>query len=132
MPNEIDAVLQEAIRGLLYQSETDAPFEVFHWPDGATSLDPKTVLKLSGHKPKDPVETLSVGEFFKPLTEEQSWFGATEKAAARKYRQLQEVIQQHLSHRQVFRVGKIKVDIFIVGKSAQGYWAGVKTKAVET
>ncbi|MDB6022244.1 MAG: Nuclease inhibitor-like protein [Pedosphaera sp.] len=132
MPKEIDTALQQATQGLLYQSETDAPFEIIHWPNGAASLDPKTVLKLSGHKPKDPVETMSVDEFFKPLTDVQAWFGKEEKAAAQKYRQLREVIQQQLNNPEVFKVGKIQVDVFIVGRSPQGHWAGLKTKAVET
>lgn len=132
MPNEIDSALQPAIQDLLYMSETDAPFEIIHWPEGATGLDAKKVLQLSGHKPKDPVQTISLEDFFKPLTDYQSWFGAAEKATAQKYRKLQNVIQQHLSDPQVFRVGKIQIDIFVMGRSSQGDWAGVKTRAVET
>ena len=132
MPNEIDSALQPVIQNLLYMSETDAPFEIIHWPDGAAGLDAKKVLQLSGHKPKDPVQTISLEDFFKPLTDYQSWFGAAEKATAQKYRKLQDVIQQHLSDPQIFRVGKIQIDIFVVGRSSQGDWAGVKTRAVET
>ena len=132
MPNDIDTALEQAIQGLLYMSETDAPFEIIHWPDEAAGLDAKRVRQLSGHKPKDPVRTTSVDDFFKPLTDYQAWFGAAEKATAQKYRKLQNVIQQHLADPQVFRVGKIQIDIFIVGRSSQGDWAGVKTRAVET
>jgi hypothetical protein len=132
MPNEIETALQQATKGLLYESETDAPFEVFHWPDKAPSLDAKKVLQLSGHKPKDPVQVLALDDFFKNLTEEQSWQGAEEKADVRKYRNLLGIIKEKLSDPQVFRVGRIQVDIFIVGKTPQGDWMGVKTKAVET
>ena len=132
MPSEIDAVLQGAIQGLLHVSETDAAFEVFHWPGGSATLDATTLLQLSGHKPNAPVQTLSLADFFKPLTEFQGWFGPKEKAAANKYGVVQSLIEQHLSNPQVFRVGKINVDIFIVGKTVQGDWAGIKTKAVET
>ena len=69
MPDEIDNDLGQAIEGLLYMSETDASFEIVHWPDGAATLDAKQVLKLSRHKAKDPVQTLSVDDFFKPLTD---------------------------------------------------------------
>lgn len=132
MPNDIDIALKEATKGLLYTSETDAPFEIVHWPAEGDSLDAKKVLQLSGHQPNAPVETMSVDEFFKDLTKNQSWFGAEEKAAAKKYQKLQAVIQQQLTDPQVYRVGEIQIDIFIVGRSAQGDWAGVKTKAVET
>jgi hypothetical protein len=132
MPDEIDTELQQATQGLIYMSETDAPFEIIHWPDGGASLDAKQVIRLSRHKPRDPVQTLSVDDFFKPLTDYQAWFGASEKATAEKYRRLQEIIQQRLSDLQVFRVGKIQIDIFVVGRSTQGDWVGVKTRAVET
>jgi len=32
----------------------------------------------------------------------------------------------------VFRVGKVKVDVFVVGKTADGDWAGLRTTSVET
>lgn len=132
MPNEIDTDLQQAIQGLLYTSETDAPFEIIHWPDGTTGLDAKRVLQLSGHKPKDPVRITSMDDFFKPLTDFQAWFGKEEKETAQKFRKLRDVIEKNLNDTKVFRAGKIQIDIFIVGKSAQGDWTGVKTRAVET
>ena len=68
MPNDFENQLRAAIKGLLYTSETDAPFEIVHWRNGGESLDEKKVLQLSGHKPNDEVETMSIEEFFKDLT----------------------------------------------------------------
>jgi len=132
MPGDIDNALKEATKGLLYTSETDAPFEVVHWPADGDVLDAKKVLQLSGHPLNERVERMSIDEFFEELIKTRSWFGAEEKAAAKKYQQLLAVIQQQLTGAQVFRVGEIQIDIFIVGKTAQGDWAGVQTKAVET
>lgn len=132
MPDDTESALQQAIKGLQYMSETDAPFEVIHWPDTSSTLDARKVLELSGHKPKDPVQNMSVEDFFKPLIETRSWHGAAEKADVRKYQELLGVIKTKLSDPQVFRVGNIQIDIFVVGKTPQGDWMGVKTKAVET
>ena len=131
MPDEIDTDLQQAIQGLRYVSETNAPFEVVHWPNG-TRLDASRVCQLSGHKAGDPVRITNVDEFFTPLTDYQAWFGAMEKAEAQKYCELRDVIRQRLSNPRVFRVGEIEIDIFVIGRSDQGDWAGVKTRAVET
>lgn len=130
MPSDIEKDLQKAIQGLLYPSETDASFEIVHWQDGE-NLDPKKVLQLSGHKPKDLVEIQSVEDFFKPLTDVQTWFGTEEKATAKKFGQLEAIIKQ-LKNPQVFKIGKIQIDIYVVGKSPTGDWVGVKTSAVET
>jgi hypothetical protein len=32
----------------------------------------------------------------------------------------------------VFRVGQTQIDILIIGKTKDGQWAGIKTRAVET
>ena len=131
MPNDIENQLRAAIKGLLYTSETDAPFEIVHWRNGGESMDEKKVLLLSGHKPNDAVETMSIEEFFKDLTTNQSWYGAEEKAAAKKYVQLKSILEQ-LKNPQVFKLDSIRIDIYIIGQDAKGDWVGVKTKAVET
>lgn len=131
MPNDIENRLRAAIKGLLYTSETDAPFEIIHWAKGGETLDEKKVLQLSGHKPNDEVETMGIEDFFKDLTSNQSWYGAKEKAATKKYAQLKSILQQ-FKHPQVFKIGSIRIDIYILGQDSEGDWVGVKTKAVET
>jgi hypothetical protein len=132
MPDDIESALQQATKGLQYMSETDAPFEVVHWTDTSPTLDARKVLELSGHKAKDPVQIMSVEDFFKPLVDPKSWHGTAEKAHVRRYQELLGVIKTKLSDPQVFRAGQIQIDIFVVGKTPQGDWMGVKTRAVET
>jgi hypothetical protein len=130
--NEAVTVLQEATQGLLYMSESDEPFEVVYWKGEGKPLDPKKLLKLSGHKPSSPVRVLSVDEFFGDLTQEKDWYGKEEKADVERYRKLLDVIKSRLKGAKVYRIGKIKVDIYILGQTQEGDWAGVKTAAVET
>ena len=120
--------LREAIKDLLYQSESDEPFEVVDWKNVA-HFGSETLLKGR----KDIVaQVIPLEDFFKDLTEEKKWHGAEEKAAVKRYRKLKETINKHLADVKVFRIGKIEMDIFIVGKTKAGVWAGIKTKAVET
>ena len=90
------------------------------------------MLKRARKPPKTPVQELSLQDFFKELTEGQDWHGDEEKAAVQKYRKLQEAVQANLSGAKVFKVGQRKADVYIVGKTDEGDWGGLKTTAVET
>ena len=131
MVDPILTALQEATEGLLYQSESDEPFEVVFWKGGAV-FDSQRLLARSGRAANSPIEIITLSDFFKDLTKEKDWHGEEEKADVRKFQKLFQVVCENLSSPLVFRVGKTEVDIFIVGKTKNGDWAGVKTRAVET
>ena len=131
MPDTTIDALKQATKGLTYQSESDAPFKTFVWKDGGR-LTKQKVLELSGHKPGTPVEEVKVDDFFADLTEGQDWHGADEKKTAERYQNLLQTIKDNLSGAKVYKVGEVNVDIYIVGKTQAGDWAGVQTKAVET
>jgi hypothetical protein len=132
MPQKVEAVLREAVKDLLYMSESDEPFEVVLWKGRADCSDPRDLLGRAKAGTAAPIEAVSLDDFFKNLIKEEKWHGQEEKALVQKYRKLKATVAEHLSNVQVFRVGTIQVDIFIVGKTKQGDWAGVKTLAVET
>src|SRR5262245_225766 len=126
------AALKAASKGLTYQSESDAPFTAFTWKGAKGDPTKEEVLKRARKPPKAPVEGVPLEDFFKDLTAEQDWHGEEEKADVQKYRNLQEAVQANLSGAKVFKVGQRKVDVYIVGKTDEGDWAGLKTTAVET
>jgi hypothetical protein len=64
--------------------------------------------------------------------QEQDWYGPEEKAEAAKYRSLREAVMRLLADPKVFRVGRRKVTVYVVGEAPEGGWAGLKTTAVET
>lgn len=121
-----------AIKGLLYTSETDSPFTLMHWPSSEPTLTSAGFLKLIGKSPGAPVEEIGLEEFFRDLTQEQDWHDEAAKQVVQKYRNLLIVLKQTLAELKVFRIGKVQIDIFIVGREAVGDWAGIKTTAVET
>ncbi len=132
MPTTAIAALKKASKGLLYPSESDEPFQVFTWGKGSGQLTAKRVRELAGHEGDERVEEVSVADFFKDLTADQDWHGRKEKAAMKKFRALEQTLAQNLADAQVFRVGETNLDIYIVGKTADGEWAGLHTQAVET
>jgi len=131
-PQKVEAVLREAVKDLLYMSESDEPFEVILWKGRADCSDPRDLLGRTKAGTAAPIEAVSLDDFFKDLIKEEKWHGQEEKALVQRYRKLKATVAAHLSGIQVFRVGTIQVDIFIVGKTKNGDWAGVKTRAVET
>ncbi|WP_449415993.1 nuclease A inhibitor family protein [Phormidium nigroviride] len=131
MTDPITAQLTQASEGLLFPSESDAPFEVVHWKAEGI-LTPATLLQLTGHSPNSPVTMMSVDEFFATATQTEDWHDEEEKETVRKFQQLVSVLKQNLSQLQVYRVGSIEIDAYIVGVTQNGDWAGLSTQVVET
>jgi hypothetical protein len=132
MPDAVVSALKEAIEGLSYMSETDAPFEPVRVDAKQGPITPERVVKLAGQSPGAKVQEVPVSDFFSALTQDQDWHGQAEKETTARYRDLHAAIQNHLSDVKVFKVGDVNLDIFIVGRTPTGDYAGVKTKAVET
>jgi hypothetical protein len=117
--------LQNATKGLLYPSETDKPFEPFSWGKADGDLTPQKVAALVKAPAGTAVAQQSLADFFQYLTA-----NGTDHAA--EFRQLQQVIGKQLAGAQVFRVGSVTLDVYIVGRTSDGEWAGLKTQSVET
>ena len=123
--------IERACAGLIYISETDAPMLAFRGTE-TDHLSGETIIRQVGGKAEDAIEEISFDDFFARLTTVKEWFGETERARATKFLELQKLLEEHLSQRKVFRIGKIRLDIYAVGIDKDGCLMGVKTMAVET
>ncbi|WP_020469145.1 nuclease A inhibitor family protein [Zavarzinella formosa] len=122
---ETAKALGKASAGLLYPSETDAPFEPFAWP-GVTMADAETVerhTRPKGKRKVRPVRETTVEEFFEELNDADDADG---------FKRLKAVVGKLLTGAKVFRIVGPKVDVWIVGLAASGEAAGLKTVSVET
>jgi hypothetical protein len=127
--NPTTLALQQATDGLLYPSESDAPFEVFRWPRRRGEVNAANLLRYSKHPVNAPVEEIPVQHFFDELVQELSEQGSVD---ANRYRHLQATLNEHLEGLRAFRVGDRRVAVYLVGKTRDGAWAGVRTTSVET
>ena len=126
------AALQEAAKGLLVMSETDAPLVPFFWPsEKKVPLTPTILLELIQTKPDMPVKTTTLATFFRSSIKEETWHNDEEKAEIEKFKTLVATIKRILTKPQVFRVGQIDMDVYIVGGVDDGY-GGLQTRVVET
>lgn len=132
MTDPITAQLKQASEGLLFLSESDAPFEVVHWKADDQPLTPAKLLKLTGHSPNAPVQVVSIDEFFAIATQQEDWHDEEERETVQRFQGLVSVLKQNLSQLQVYRVGDRSIDAYIVGLTPAGDWVGLSTQVVET
>lgn len=123
--------LESLSKNLNYISETDAeivPF-TFRKPEAVTAAE---VIAQAGLKTDASVEEVAAEAFFARLTTIKDWFGPREKEAARRFAALKTELEKEMTDLTVFKIGKIQIDIYVVGIDKKGRLSGVKTKAVET
>ena len=109
--------LKRLTKGLQFQSESDYPVEPF---------------ALDSWKPGADARAVDFDNFFAAATEEQDWHDADARARVRKFQALVKFLKENLADVQVFKVGDTESDVYVVGRTASGNFAGVKTKVVET
>jgi hypothetical protein len=96
-------------------SESDYPFVVIHW-EGLTELTHDFLCRLSGEPQGCRVEEMEVEDF---LLDE-------------KYRNIVRVLSTNLDERKAYKVGRINMPVYVVGRSKGGNWLGVATRVVQT
>ncbi len=133
MLNEIViAELSKLVEGLTYMSETDAPLKTFLWESTQNELDITAVREILKLSPKTSITLEAFEDFFNPATEIQDWFDEETTAQAIRFQALVHSMKNMLTDLQVFRINEKNIDVYAVGKTQQGNWAGVKTFVVET
>jgi hypothetical protein len=123
--------LSKLCEGLIYISETDAGFTVFKGTK-IEMLSNETILTQINGSPNVAFEEQNFDEFFLRLTTVKDWFGEIEKQMAKRFGELQEFLKLNLKDLKAIRIGKIQIDIYIIGIDAENNLVGVKTYAVET
>jgi hypothetical protein len=132
-PPPLVSALKRAVKGLLYRSEADYPFEVVSWPrEEVKELDAKTLLRYEKYPRGTPVNPVDFDFFFGVPTEPQEWHDAEEREQVKRYWRLVKLLKENLTDLRVFKVGEVQVDIYIGGRSDSGDWIGLYTNSVET
>ncbi len=122
--------LKQASDGLQCMSESDYPFEVLQWEGQEPTAE--TIIQQTDHIPDTPIETVQLDEFFQNATQEEDWHNDEEKETVAKFKALVKTLKTNLSDIQVYRLGTVEIDIYIIGKTSTGTIAGLKTQVVET
>ena len=67
-----------------------------------------------------------------PVLTIEDWYEQAELDLVDRYTNLLESINTNLAQVQVFRVGEVEINIYIIGKTPTGDIIGLKTLSVET
>jgi hypothetical protein len=115
-------------KDLLFPSESEFPLEPFIWE--STTLLLANILIRAQKNADTPIESITLEEFFAPVTDEQPWFDDQDREIAQRFRDLRTDISI-LEDVQVFKVGQIEIDVYIVGAIGIDL-VGLHTKVIET
>ncbi len=123
--------LEQAIDGLLFPSESDAPLTVFVWPADAR-FSPQALLAHLGCEETTPIATTDLDHFFEPVTTPREWHGDAEREQIERFTVVRDLLAAELSDITVYKIGTITIDVYILGRSADGARLGLTTTLVET
>ncbi|MDF5716726.1 MAG: nuclease A inhibitor family protein [Rhizonema sp. NSF051] len=128
---EIIEQLKAASRDLVFISESDYPFDVFLW-EGMTSVTSEKVLQQTAHPQDTLIEVVPLESFFRQATTVEDWQSPEEQETAKNYQALVSTLKSNLSNLQVYRLGTIEINVYILGQTSTGDSAGLSTLVVET
>ncbi|HVG41788.1 MAG TPA: nuclease A inhibitor family protein [Chitinophagaceae bacterium] len=123
-------LIKEASDGLLYVSESDYPFEAVEFGE-FTSIEEK-IIEITGQDPKVPVEKVTLEYFLRHMTRVDAEGPENQRQTAQRFIHLQQLLLQKLKDVVVYRLGTVQVDVFIMGRSTDNHYIGLRTKSIET
>jgi hypothetical protein len=123
--------LEQAAQGLWFISESESPLEPFSLPPG-TSLENETEFLVAIDNPGQPVEQITLPYFFRNMVRTGPEQEPAQQTIAQRFIALQQWLETNLQEVRVYRVGQIQVQAYVVGKTPEGTWLGLKTTLIET
>jgi hypothetical protein len=122
--------LVKPLRGLTWPSETDrAVYPVYPVDIGAAPASDadavKAARKALGETAMTPIEVRDFDETFAQLTRADD---PGSKARAQKFTAIYNTMKSSLTDLRVIRVGTRDIDVYAVGKDANGRWVGVMSR----
>lgn len=127
---ELQHELMSVADGLLLKSEIEAPFEfVYHSLRQGQQFGPETVAEWSGKPAGMAVDTKDLDAFMKEMKGIVS-DARTSDDNSDLYQQLAGRLQELLQDVQVYCITQIGTEVYILGKTGQGDYVGLRTMAM--
>lgn len=120
--------LKRLTRGLTYLSESDFPVEPFFMEGQGRMIITPDDLPTA----KKPVAEGDFDAFFAHAIAVQDWHGPEDRETAARFRALVKTLKENLTDIKVYKAGEIEIDVFVMGRTAEGDFAGVTTRVIET
>lgn len=127
---ELLVELKEAVRGLLFMSESDYPFTLVRWE--VETITDEYLRAQAGKGTVAPVEAQSAEYFFRNSVSEPEWKSKEALAVAKRYQALLRFLKENLADLKAYRVGEVEIQAFVIGRSPSRNWLGISTRLIET
>ena len=125
------AELSQACDGLVWQSESDYPWQIVDWQN-ENEVNRQILLQHYEYHPQIRVLTKTLDSFFQNAIAEQEWHDEIEQAEVKRYRNLYNWLKNNLKDIQVFLVGEVEVDVYVLGRTDRNKIIGLSTKMIQT
>jgi hypothetical protein len=125
----LKAQISDKIKGLYFPSESEAPIEI---ADFEKNTDVVTSLKSLHPDKADYIAEADLNDFYEMYGVEKDWQNAIQKQFAKSFGEAINVMKENLENIKIYRIGEVRIDIYIIGKTRDGSFIGLKTSAVET
>jgi histidine triad (HIT) family protein len=125
--------LSDLTDGLFYMSESDYPIKIVKLKPEHTiaALLPEDVLRAL--EPKATVwQNRTPAELLAHMCRIEDWMTEEERIIGQRFRDLVAFCEQTCEQVAAYKVGSIKVECYIIGKTRDNEWFALKTIAVET
>ncbi len=119
--------LHSLIEGKVWMSEGDYAFSIICWEN----VDNIKEKLLNGRDNKQ-IEVKELDDFFGRVTVMEDWYNQEEKEECKSYQELVELLKTNLSDVNVYRIGEVEIDCYILGKTENNTVVGLSTVSVET
>ena len=130
--SQIEKELMEVSEGLLMLSETDAPFEFYYHEKPEDEFDEDIVVEWDGKPGGTSVQVLTVDEFFKRMKNPHKDADDTQKKNAARFKELEAKLNELLDDVKAYKLSDVTLPVYIIGRTKNGDYAGLKTLVVET
>lgn len=130
---ELLEMLKSMSEDLLFTSESDYPFEVICWEIKTKVVDATTIQEYIGTKSKTlEVKESTPDKLLSRKARTRPYYSTERREKANRFKQIIDFFQSQVANAKAFRIGKVEIDIYIIGTVSDSHIIGLKTTAVET
>jgi len=123
--------LELSCKDLQWYSEAEYPLRVLYWRD-LDNFTPSYLLERHNYPEDTKIAIKELNTFFSSVTKQEPWHNQAEQLEVQRYRQLKDLLDEHLTELKVYLLGEVEIDVYILGKTLSQAIAGIETKIVRT
>lgn len=117
---------------LLWPSETDREIALVSFGTAPKKITAADLLNRLGESSTVPVEERTLDDLFAGPTDTGGSTDPGDIARAKDFQTLKDALSSELTDIHVYKIGKLDLDLYVVGRTADGKLAGMVTSVVET